>query len=380
MSTQRHEDFLKALERHKDLNLTQRVTLENPNRFYASDSYGEVYLGILQLPSGGKEKVAIKRLRFGLKDEKEVAKFITKKLCIWATLKHPNILPLRGFIVEKNGFPSLLSDWMENGSALVFVKKHPECNVARLILGIAQGVAYLHEHDVIHSDLKSENVLVSLSGDALITGFGNSRATTILQDSLGRNTVHDGGSIRGSASWLAFELLSDYENHSKHTKESDVWAFGMTVYWEKDTWKICELCWNFDPSQRPTMSIIVEKLKVATNDSLAKDTDKIAYKASDFRKRGGHLDRPGRLSKIQSNTAENVVGRSIGRDGPNRVSVNPPHESRNADSRCRKGSGAKDRHPLKGDQKRFWTRFWTGLCHWILMLTLPHVEFNGAMI
>lgn len=61
---------------------------------------------------------------------------------------------------------------MENGTALEYVKAHPETDIVALVsmptkldeanlthifqsLGIAHGLGYLHEQDIVHSDMKS---------------------------------------------------------------------------------------------------------------------------------------------------------------------------------------------------------------------------------
>lgn len=108
--------------------------------------------------------------------------------------------------------------------------------------GISQGLAYLHERGVVHSDIKSvrdiwllnqialyaninqDNVLVSSSGDALICDFGCSRMITASQ-SLAK--VSSG--LKGTPRYQAYELLSE-GGFKGYTKEADVWAFGMTVY------------------------------------------------------------------------------------------------------------------------------------------------------
>ncbi len=68
--------------------------------------------------------------------------------------------------------------------------------------------------------LLKDNVLISPKRQALLTDFGISQMTGLTQgcttDSLG-----------GSVNWLAKELCTSQD---KHTKETDVWAFGMTVY------------------------------------------------------------------------------------------------------------------------------------------------------
>ncbi|THH09475.1 hypothetical protein EW145_g1994 [Phellinidium pouzarii] len=286
-----------ALAGLRHLNLEGRITFDDPDHHYASGGYGEVYTGILQLTAGDQVKVAIKRLRFALKEKDFIAKLVARELYIWSKSKHINILPLRGFIIDEIGLPSLISEWMDNGSALEYVKKHSECDVMHLILGIANGLAYLHNEGVVHADMKSDNVLVSSSGDAKICDFGISRAIDATQATLGGNTTRPGGPV-GSIRWMAYELIAESEIYTKHTKESDVWAFGMTVYelltkevpyarivdisqvivsvirgklpspnsfddlpqWKQDVYRMCESCWTQDPANRITMADAVEVL------------------------------------------------------------------------------------------------------------------------
>lgn len=111
--------------------------------------------------------------------------------------------------------------------------------------GIADGLLYLHNQGVVHSDLKSvtqlsvshilqslmlpsfqDNILMSDSFSPLLADFGISRLMT------SSSSTSSTTGAKGSARWMAFELLSPRMNGAsgKHTRESDVWAYGMVVY------------------------------------------------------------------------------------------------------------------------------------------------------
>ena len=65
----------------------------------------------------------------------------------------------------------MISQWMENGNILGYVRKHPGVNRLELVrparqrsgpaltkmqlIGVARGLCYLHSNEVIHGDLKS---------------------------------------------------------------------------------------------------------------------------------------------------------------------------------------------------------------------------------
>jgi len=158
----------------------------------------------------------------------------------------------------------------------------------KLVSQVATGLAYLHCRNVIHGDMKASNILVNDEHEACIADFGLSR---ILGES-GFTTK----SVAGTCRWMAYELveLSDEEDESipQVTMASDIWAFGMTVlemlsgrlpffYLKRDLavircvmrgdqpkhekytgigggiWSMLELCWNSDPTQRPSMEFLV---------------------------------------------------------------------------------------------------------------------------
>ena len=50
-----------------------------------------------------------------------------KELYIWSRLKHRNVLPIIGFTLDGNQkFPSLITEWMDNGTILDYLNKHPD--------------------------------------------------------------------------------------------------------------------------------------------------------------------------------------------------------------------------------------------------------------
>ena len=57
---------------------------------------------------------------------------LVKEIRVWSTLAHPNVLPLLGFVIEGD-YPSLVSEWMENGTASQYVKEYPACDLSGLV-------------------------------------------------------------------------------------------------------------------------------------------------------------------------------------------------------------------------------------------------------
>ncbi|KAI5119290.1 hypothetical protein M0805_008205 [Coniferiporia weirii] len=296
---QKNEELLRlSLTKLEDFNITGRVTFQRLNILKGRGGFGDIHTGVYKSPDRGDLAVAVKCLR-QVGQDTIIAKTAAKEMYIWSKLIHPNLLRLEGFITEEGyDLPSFVSEWMKNGSVLEFVKKRTECDVMRLILGTAEGLEYLHDCGVIHSDIKSDNVLVNSSEDAVICDFGISRATNATQSALGGNTTNPNGP-GGSLRWMAYELIARSETYTKHTRESDVWAFGMTTYeiltkgrpyphihnnfqvqftvlrkelpspppsfkaWPKggrQVWDLMQFCWIFEPQSRVSMANVVKKL------------------------------------------------------------------------------------------------------------------------
>lgn len=103
---------------------------------------------------------------------------------------------------------------------------------------------YLHKNELVHGDLKGVcfsnkpivrahkspiqlNILMNNDHRAVIADFG--LAAVMSSTSLITASATGGGTVR----WMAPELLMPEEyglTHSKSSKESDVYAFGMVIY------------------------------------------------------------------------------------------------------------------------------------------------------
>jgi serine/threonine protein kinase len=93
-----------------------------------------------------------------------------------------------------------------------------------LALGIARGVAFLHEHHIVHRDIAARNILVSAPLTPRVSDFGMSR---VLSDGFYSNETY---STLGPVKWMAPEQL-DHEASDKksYSFKSDVFSFAVTL-------------------------------------------------------------------------------------------------------------------------------------------------------
>ncbi|KIM61482.1 hypothetical protein SCLCIDRAFT_25809 [Scleroderma citrinum Foug A] len=248
-----------------------------------------VYSGILH-HNGVERQVAVKVFRSGPPGDLDTLKRIVQEVHLWSKLSHENIVRMLGISTKFDFTISIVSDWMEVGDAFTYVQNQ-ENDPRPLIMDIARGLGYLHNHErgpILHGDLKGQNVLVSHDGRALLADFGFSTLRTCTFSL----TVEPGGG--GTIRWIAPEILDGNEI----SVASDIWAFGMTAlelftrlppFHEKLNpasviyrilqgppdrptneltcsrltdawWDVCSRCWIYEPPSRPEMSEIFRKL------------------------------------------------------------------------------------------------------------------------
>ncbi|PSR90291.1 hypothetical protein PHLCEN_2v4931, partial [Hermanssonia centrifuga] len=254
-----------------------------------------------------KERMVIKRIKLPLKISADITQQSKKPFLGplgWRTLKHENLLPFLGIAIRKPGKDSdglhLISPRMEYGNVLKVLEKKGKTNedISRLthrwILEIAKGMAYLHQEDIVHGDLRARNILIDRNYSVRIADYGLSK----LAGDMDFNYLSAHPSL---ARWMAPELLqcaTPKQVPSLQTLASDVYAFAcvcLELYtgdvpfgprvadrevaalvlkgtrperpqtpWNETApmafslWTIIEHCWSQDPSRRPKSAELVE--------------------------------------------------------------------------------------------------------------------------
>lgn len=107
---------------------------------------------------------------------------------------------------------------IQNEVSILIYQGIPENTIAYIIRETAKGLAYIHENNNIHRDLKSGNVFLSLKGHIKIGDFGLSASITREKDT--RMT------FAGSPLWMAPEVLDE----RPYSFLCDVWSLGILCF------------------------------------------------------------------------------------------------------------------------------------------------------
>ena len=204
---------------------------------------------------------------------------------------HPNIIAFYGYARKSDSlWTNIVTELAKNGSLYNRlhsyqegegkerqVKKPTQEKCLEWAKEIAQGMAFLHRLDIIHRDLKSENVLLAGKDTAKLCDFGTARYFPRPDSEEER---------KGTYRWMAPEMIEKYTAD----KHSDVYSFSM-VMWElmahkipfhdiddereaasraldnerpelDDAWPqyirtLIAMCWNHHPHCRPSFDDIV---------------------------------------------------------------------------------------------------------------------------
>ena len=137
------------------------------------------------------------------------------------SLNHQNLL-IPQHLDFYQDMPFLILPYCEKGSLVKKVGSITEKEAWKIIYDVAAGLDYLHKHDIVHQDIKPDNILVTADEHYMITDFGIS---VRLQSTL-RKSVNKAAEA-GTVSYMAPERFSA---HPKPIFASDVWSLGAMMY------------------------------------------------------------------------------------------------------------------------------------------------------
>ena len=150
---------------------------------------------------------------------------------------HPNVLSLYQILNNKEKDKTYLI--MELAEPLVTVNeetgvftlnsifdnnKYDEKLIKKWILDIASGLKFLHDNNIAHCDIKSDNILFGKDGKCKLSDFGSSLRMNEPEDNILRT--------QGNIYFFPPELVEDKEKEKKSIdyKAVDIWDFGISIY------------------------------------------------------------------------------------------------------------------------------------------------------
>lgn len=192
-------------------------------RYQIIDTLGEggmanVYLAkdiILQ------RKVAVKVLRLDLQKDPQLEARFQREAMATSELSHPNIVSVLDVGTDQ-GIPYMVMEYVDGPDLKEYIQKNSPLDlheVIRIMDQILSAVALAHKYNVIHRDLKSQNILMDKRGNVKIADFGIAVA-------LNQSSITQTNSVMGSVHYMSPEQTRG----GLVTKQSDIYSLGIILY------------------------------------------------------------------------------------------------------------------------------------------------------
>jgi Tol biopolymer transport system component len=169
-------------------------------------------------------KVAIKVLKDDVSASVGAARFL-REIEIAAQLQHPHILPLLDS-GQSGGVLFYVMPWVEGQSLRQRLAREGELPVAdalRILVEVADALAYAHSRGVVHRDIKPDNIMLT-GRHAVVADFGVARAVSEAVDS---STLTSLGVALGTPAYMAPEqAVADPHVDQR----ADIYALGIVAY------------------------------------------------------------------------------------------------------------------------------------------------------
>ena len=140
---------------------------------------------------------------------------------IQASLQHPNIATLYDFL-EVGGQPCIIMEYIDGQTLSERIQAYgslPLSETVFIFQAVVEAIGYIHQHGIMHRDIKSNNIKISSSGQVKLLDFGIAKGQT----SPGLTEV---GSIIGTLLYLSPEHLKGGTSDAR----GDIWALGVLLY------------------------------------------------------------------------------------------------------------------------------------------------------
>ncbi|XP_047429469.1 serine/threonine-protein kinase PAK 4-like [Mugil cephalus] len=205
-----HEQFKAALQMVVDPG-DPRTSLEDFVKI-GEGSTGEVFLA---RERGGGRQVAVKMMDLRRQQRREL---LFNEVVIMRDYPHQNVVQMyRSALVDQELW--VVMEFLQGG-ALTHVLSRTrldEEQMATVCDGVLQALSYLHSQGVIHRDIKSDSILLTLDGRVKLSDFGF--CAQISKD-VPRRT-----SLVGTPYWMSPEVIAK----TPYGTEVDIWSLGIMV-------------------------------------------------------------------------------------------------------------------------------------------------------
>ncbi|KAF1313657.1 Serine/threonine protein kinase, partial [Globisporangium splendens] len=257
------------------------VIIDEDEGYLGEGSLGPVYRGTWM-----ETAVAVKLMG----DDQELdpihRSLFLREVTLWYRLRHPHIITLFGAChIDTRYF---VSEYASNGTMREYLAQRNDDQLAwKMLYELSLAVQYLHSRNIVHNDLRCDNVLVGGDGKAKLTGFGLASIINEAEIVIDPNQIREAERWRKSPEYLLSGIASF---------ESDIYSLGMCILevligpdiiatltvddirdqveinvqsLTEDQWQLIRGMTSADPLERATLSCVIDRMSQINNEGIA---------------------------------------------------------------------------------------------------------------
>lgn len=165
--------------------------------------------------------VAIKILRYNFSDEDELHRRFQREASSSTSLTHPNIVSIYD-VGEEDDMYYLVMEYIKGQTLKQYIQQYAPLSPQRavkIMVQLTSAIANAHQNQIIHRDIKPQNILMDEDGNVKISDFGIAMA-------LSATSFTKTNSVLGTVHYLSPEQARG----GIATVKSDMYALGIVLY------------------------------------------------------------------------------------------------------------------------------------------------------
>lgn len=165
--------------------------------------------------------VAVKMLRADYSNDPDFLRRFQREAYSVTTLSHPNIVSSYD-VGEEEGIQYIVMEYVEGETLKEYIQEHSLIKpkeVLRIMEQLTAAIAHAHHFQIVHRDIKPQNILINKDGNVKVTDFGIATAST-------QATITQTNSVLGSVHYLSPEQARG----GVANKKSDIYSLGIVMF------------------------------------------------------------------------------------------------------------------------------------------------------
>src|SRR5699024_2764671 len=166
-------------------------------------------------------EVAVKVLRTEYANETEFITRFDREAQAASSLTHPNIVSIYD-VGEEDDVLYMVMEYIDGMTLKEYIQNYhpiPVDQAIDIMKQIASAIALAHEHNIVHRDIKPQNILIDNDGNVKVTDFGIAMA-------ISSTALTQTNSILGSVHYVSPEQARG----GLATKKSDIYSIGIVLF------------------------------------------------------------------------------------------------------------------------------------------------------